>query len=206
MIVAISRELGAGGLSVGEAIAAETGASLLDERTLIAELAERGGFSAEYLRRVDEAPPSLASTFMHDIARATALVQAMDVRSTEHAVHDEIRGIVLDRASKGSVVLIGHGGAQLIGSHVARNDIFSLLLHASRSWRIGQVMERFSIGRPEAEQRVRQTDELRRRYAQHFFSIDIYDAHNYDLVLDTERVGLPAAISIALAALRATAG
>src|SRR5580700_11654992 len=130
MIVAISRELGAGGLSVGEAIAAETGATLLDERTLIAELASRGGFSAEYLRRIDAAPPSLASSFMHDIARATALVAAMDVRSTEHAVHDEIRGIVLERASHGSVVLIGHGGAQLLHTHVAPKDIFSLLLHA----------------------------------------------------------------------------
>jgi cytidylate kinase len=204
MIVAISRELGAGGLSLGEAIAAEIGASLLDERTLIAELSARGGFSAEYLRRVDEAPPSLASSFMHDIARATALVQAMDVRSTEHAVHDETRNIVLEHAKLGNVVLIGHGGAQLIAQHVPRRDVFSLLLHASRGWRIRQVMERFQLGRNEAEQRVRHTDELRRRYVQHFFSTDIYDAHNYDLVLDTERVGIPAAISIALAALRAT--
>jgi cytidylate kinase len=205
MIVAISRELGAGGLSVGEAIAAEIGASLLDERTLIAELAARGGFSAEYLRRVDEAPPSLASTFIQDIARATALVYAMDVRSTEHAVHDEIRSIVLERAAAGNVVLIGHGGAALLVPHVGRKEIFSLLLHASRSWRIGQVMERYAVGRSEAEQRVRQTDELRRRYVQHFFSTDIYDAHNYDLVLDTERTGMPAAIEIALATMRATA-
>ena len=205
MIVAISRELGAGGLSVGEAIAAEIGASLLDERTLIAELAARGGFSAEYLSRLDEAPPSLSSTFVQDIARATALVRAMDVRSTEQAVHDEIRGIVLERAKTGNVVLIGHGGASLLVPHLGRDEIFSLLLHASRSWRIGQVMERFEIGLTEAEQRVRQTDELRRRYVQHFFSTDIYDAHNYDLVLDTERTGMPAAIAIALAALRATA-
>jgi cytidylate kinase len=205
MIVAISRELGAGGLSVGEAIAAEIGASLLDERALIAELATRGGFSAEYLRRIDEVPPSLTSSFMHDIARATALVHAMDVRSTEHAVHDEIRSIVLERAKTGNVVLIGHGGAALLVPHVGRKDIFSLLLHASRSWRIGQVMERFAIGRAEAEQRVSHTDELRRRYVQHFFSTDIYDAHNYDLVLDTERIGMPAAIEISLATLSSTA-
>ena len=66
-------------------------------------------------------------------------------------------------------------------------------------------MKRFEIARTEAEQRVRQTDELRRRYVQHFFSTDIYDAHNYDLVLDTERTGMPAAIAIALETLRATA-
>lgn len=201
MIVAISRELGAGGLSVGEALAGELAAPLLDERSLIAELSARGGFSAEYLQRIDEQPPSLASTFLRDIARASALVQAMDVRSTEHAVHEEIRNIVLERARRGHVVLIGHGGARLLANHVPRAQIFSLLLHAQRHWRVRQVMQRFSIDAAEAEERVRRTDELRRRYMAHFFDADIYDAHHYDLVLDTERVGIPAAIEIAKAAL-----
>jgi cytidylate kinase len=198
-IVAISRELGAGGLSVGEAIAAEIGASLLDERTLIAELAARGGFSAEYLRRVDEAPPSLASTFVQDIARATALVYAMGSFDGARRPRRDSRDRARTRCER-HVVLIGHGGSSLLVPHVDRKDVFSLLLHASRSWRIGQVIERFAIGRSEAERRVRQTDELRRRYVQHFFSTDIYDAHNYDLVLDTERTGMPAAIAIAFAA------
>ncbi|MHB8153082.1 MAG: cytidylate kinase family protein, partial [Bacillati bacterium] len=60
MIIMISRQFGAGGLSVGEALAAAIGAELLDERTIIAELASRGGFSAEYLQRIDEKPPTLA--------------------------------------------------------------------------------------------------------------------------------------------------
>ncbi len=107
MIVAIQRELGAGGLSVGEALAAELGAELLDERTIIARLCERGGFSANFLERVDERPPTLAHSFMSDLAHATALVQAMEWRSTEHAILDEIRAVVLEAAGSGHVVMIG---------------------------------------------------------------------------------------------------
>lgn len=203
MIVTISRELGAGGLSVGEALAEDLGAALLDERTLIAELAARGGFSAEYLARIDERPPSLSSTFVQDIARAAALIQAMDVRTTEEAVHNEIRAIVLERAARGDVVLIGHGGAKLLTNAIPRSQIFALLLHARRAWRVQQVMQRFAIDREEAELRVRRTDDLRRRYVAHFFESDLYDAHNYDLVIDSERVGIEAAVAIARHAVRA---
>jgi cytidylate kinase len=204
MIVAVNRELGAGGLSVGEALAAEFGATLLDERTLIAKLAQRGGFSAEYLEHIDERPATIATSFMADIARATALVQAMEFRSSEHTVLDEVRAIVLEeRAHHGSVVLIGHGGAKLMAEHVARGELFSLLLHAGHAWRVQQVMHRFDLAREEAEERVHRTDELRARYLRNFFESDLYDARTYDLVIDTERVGIATAIDVAKAAVRA---
>ena len=203
MIVSIQRELGAGGLSVGEAVAAELGATLLDERTIIEKLAQRGGFSADYLQRIDERPPTFANSFMSDLARATALVQAMEWRSTEHAVLDEIRTLVLEAAERGHVVLIGHGGSMLLSGVLAREEIFSIFLHAGKAWRIEQVKRRFGWPHDEAAERVRRTDELRRKYLQHFFSADLYDARKYDLVLKTERIGIEAAIDITISTLRA---
>jgi cytidylate kinase len=202
MIVTIAREFGAGGLSVGERLAEAIGAQLLDERTIIDDLARRSGFSAEFLRSIDERPPSVTSTFMQDLARATALVQAMDWRSTEQTVLDEIRDLVLERASSGHVVVIGHGGPKLLAGRVPRHEIFSILLHARREWRIEQVMRRFGIGYPEAAERVRKTDELRKRYLQHFFNADLYDARAYELVIDTERIGIPAAQRMTVDAVR----
>ncbi len=203
MIIMISRQFGAGGLSVGEALAAAIGAELLDERTIIAELASRGGFSAEYLQRIDEKPPTLASTFLSDIAQAGVLVAATEWRSTEATVLDELRNLVMDHAAKGDVVVIGHGGSKLLAERVTRGHIFSMMLLAGRQWRIEQVMRRFSIDRTAAEERVRHTDDLRKRYLAHFFATDMYDARTYDLVLNTQRVGIDAAIRIAVEAVQA---
>lgn len=200
MIVTIARELGAGGLSVGEALAQRLDATLLDERTLIDRLATRGGFSAEYLSRVDERPPTFASSFVADLARATALVQAMEWRSTEHAVLDEIRAVVLEAATASPVVLIGHGGPKLLTGVIDRSQIFSILLHAGRDWRIEQIVQRFGCTRTEAADRISRTDELRKRYVAHFFATDLYDARTYDLVIDSERTGLETAKAIVLAA------
>ncbi len=202
MIVTIQRELGAGGLSVGEALAADLGATLLSERTIIDSLCARGGFSAAYLQRVDERPPSAASTFMADLARATAMVQAMEWRSTEHAVVDQIRSLVLEAAERGHVVVVGHGGSQLLAGAVDQHQIFSILLHAGREWRIAQVQKRWSLTHEEATERVRRTDDLRRKYVQHFFSTDLYDARAYDIVIDTERLGIETAIELSRTALR----
>lgn len=203
MIVTVQRELGAGGLSVGEALAADLSATLLSERIIIENLCERGGFTADYLAKIDERPPSAASTFMSDLARATALVQAMEWRSTEHAVVDEIRALVLDASQRGHVVVVGHGGRQLLQGAVDRAEVFSILLHAHREWRIEQVRKRWNLTGDDAAERVRRTDDLRRKYLQHFFAADLYDARAYDLVLDTERVGIETAIEIARTALHA---
>ena len=204
MIVTIQRELGAGGLSIGEALAGELGATLLDERRIIDELSARGGFSSEYLQKIDEAPPTFANSFMTDLARATALVQAMEWRSTEDSILGEILSLVLKHAAENDVVLIGHGGPKLLADAVKRSEIFAILLHARRDWRVEQVMRRFDVSKEQAAERVRRTDDLRKKYQQHFFSADIYDARSYDLVLDTERIGIAASIDIAKRALLAS--
>jgi cytidylate kinase len=203
MIVTIQRELGAGGLTIGEALAADLDAVLLSERLIIEALCARGGFSASYLEKIDECPPTAASSFMADLARATALVQAMEWRSTEHTVVDEVRTLVLEAAEKGNVVVVGHGGPQLLKGVIADDQVFSIMLHAHREFRVRQVQKRWDLSREEATERVRRTDELRRKYLQHFFSADLYDARAYDIVIDTERVGMDAAIEIARNAVRA---
>lgn len=203
MIVTIQRELGAGGLSLGEAIAADLGATLLSERTIIENLCDRGGFSLDYLEKIDERPPSAASTFMADLAHAGALVQAMEWRSTEDTVVDEIRELVLEAADKGHVVVVGHGGSKLLKGAIERSQIFSIFLHASVGWRVDQVARRGNISREAAADRVHRTDEVRRKYQHHFFAADLYDAHAYDLVLDIERIGFEPAADIARRAVHA---
>jgi len=203
MIVTIQRELGAGGLSIGEALAEELNATLLDEKSIIEGLASRGGFSTEYLQRVDERPPTFATSFMADLAHATALVQAMEWKSAENTVLDEIRSLVLETAQNGNVVVIGHGGRKLLSGHMLEDDLFSMLLHANKDWRIEQLMRRFSWTREESIERVQRTDELRKKYLRHFFSCELYDATTYDLVIDTERIGIENAIAISKIAVRA---
>ena len=206
MIVFISRELGAGGGTVGDAVAAALGAPLLTERNFINELAERFRFSSAYLERALERPPNLGESMISTLARATAMVPgASPLRMPDEQIIDAVRALVLDYAERGDVVVIGHGGVSLLGWRPLGTKVLSILLQAGREWRIEQLARRFEIGRDEARRRILRTDDARVRYQQHYFNSHMYDCALYDMILNTERLGLATAVELATAAARSLA-
>ena len=207
MIVSISRELGAGGGTIGEAIAASLGATLLDERAIIGRLAQRHGMSAEFLGATVERPPSLGESLIADLARASAMLPFnTEWRMPDDPIIERVRAIVYDCADDGHVVVIGHGGVSLLGWRPAGVRVLAILLQAGNDWRVGQLSRRCDIDREEARRRIARTDEARKRYLRHYFDIDMYDSRQYDLVLNTERLGLDLAIALATRAAHELAG
>jgi cytidylate kinase len=99
--------------------------------------------------------------------------------------------------------VIGHGGVSMLGWRPTNIPVLSILLQAGREWRIEQLSRRYSIGRDDAARRIKSTDEARVRYQQHYFNAHIYDCALYDLVLNTEVLGLENAVALAITAVRA---
>jgi cytidylate kinase len=198
VIVSIARELGAGGRTIGEAVASAIGAALLDERSVIAELSERHGLPADYVATRIERAPSAGERLIADLAAASAMLAVVPAwRSADELVVDAVRQIVLDRAADGHVVVIGHGGVSLLGWRPDGILVLPMLLRAGRAWRIDQLARRYAIDREEARRRVDRTDEARARFQRHYFDRDLYDCRQYDLVLNTESLGLERSTAIA---------
>lgn len=203
MIVSIARELGAGGGTVGEALATTLGATLLDERAIIERLSDRHGLSADYLTRTVERPPTLGESLIADLARASAMLPFnTEWRMPDDPIIDRVRQLVYDCAEDGHVVVIGHGGVSLLGWRPAGVRVLAILLHAGANWRIGQLARRFGVDYGEAKRRIARIDEARKRYQQHYFACDMYDSRQYDLILNTERLGLDLAVELATGAAR----
>lgn len=201
MIVSISRELGAGGGTVGEALAKALGATLLDERATLAELSERLRLSPDYLEKTVEQAPTLGQIVISNLARSAAMMEGPDVYQTrEEEIIETMRAIVLDHAAKGHVVVIGHGGIGMLGWRPQGHDVVAILLQAGPDWRVGQLARRFSIDLVEARRRIKRTDEARVQYQRHFFHSHMYDCKQYDLALNTEKLGLDVAVSLATTA------
>lgn len=207
MIVSISRELGAGGASIGNDLAGALGAALLDERTIIAELAQREGYSREHLAERIERPPSLGHTLMADLARAAAMLpMSGGVALPEETIIASVRGLVFEYAQQGHVVVIGHGGRSLFGWHPPEVRVLAILVHAGRAWRVARLTERLNIGAAEAERRIARVDEARQRFQKHFFDSNMYESRQYDLVLNSQTLGIELASALATQVARAFAG
>ena len=206
MIVSISRELGAGGLSVGEAIADALGAMLLDERAMLEQLASRVDLPRDYIAEHVERPPSAGARLIADLAAATAMVPVMQTwLQPEEQIVATVREIVVESAQGGHVVVLGHGGVSLLGWRPQGIPVLAILLRASRAWRVAQLIRRLGIDPAEAERRIARSDEARQRYQRHYFNTDLSDSRQYDLVLSTETLGLPRSIALAVETAKASA-
>ena len=204
MIVSIARELGAGGGTLGDALAKALGAALLDERWFIAQLTERYQFSSDYLERTLERPPKFGESLIATLARATAMVPgASTLQMPDEQIIDAVRALVLEQAQNGHVVIIGHGGVSMLGWRPTNIPVLSILLQAGREWRIEQLARRYGIAREDAMRRIKTTDEMRVRYQQHYFNANMYDCALYDLVLNTEVLGLESSVALATTAVLA---
>jgi len=204
MIVSISRELGAGGGTLGEALARALNATLLDERWFIAQLSARYEFSSDYLESRLEQPPKFGESLIATLARATAMVPgASTLQMPDEQIIDAVRALVLEQAGNGHTVVIGHGGVSMLGWRPTNIPVLSILLQAGKEWRIEQLARRYSIRRDEAARRIKTTDEARVRYQQHYFNAHVYDCALYDLVLNTEVLGLENSVALATRAVLA---
>jgi cytidylate kinase len=198
VIVSIARELGAGGRTVGEAVASAIGATLLDERSVITELSARAGFAPEFLAERLERPPSVGDRLIADLAASSAMLWFVaPAEQPDEIIIATVREIVMEHAGRGHVVVIGHGGRSMLGWRPAGVPVLAILLHASRAWRIEQLALRYAIDAQEARKRIERSDDARARYQQHYFNTDLYDSRQYDLVLSAESLGLPLTIEIA---------
>lgn len=196
MIVSISRELGAGGLTVGEAVAKTLHAQLLDERTIVSVLTERLGLSESYVAETVERQRGFGGLLI-DVAYASAMLgRQREYRPTDEQLLTAARALLAETAAHGDVVVIGHGGPVLLRTF-DRSDKLMILLYAGVEWRIAQVAQRFAIDHAEARRRIERVDTARARYFQQNFGINPYEARDYDLVLNTEALGLDNAISVA---------
>jgi CMP/dCMP kinase len=203
MIVSISRELGAGGGTLGEALSSALDAALLDERWFIAQLSTRYQFSSDYLQSRLERPPKFGESLMATLARATAMVPGTStLQMPDEQIIDAVRALVLEQAQNGHAVVIGHGGVSMLGWRPTNIPVLSILLQAGKDWRIEQLARRYNIARDDAAQRIRSTDDARARYQQHYFNAHVYDCALYDLVLNTEVLGLENSVALATTAVR----
>ena len=210
-VVTIGRQFGAGGTSVGEMLARELHADLLESR-IIDEVAHRLQLPKEEVEAEDEQPGSLLARLLVALGSASTepLVPpeaaawqppntdpAFDTRKavlqiTQHVIEEAARG--------GNVVIVGRGGAYILRDFPGALHVF---LRAAEAVRVKAIMARFNIAsEEEARKRLKRTDENWTAYIKQVYGHDRNLAAHYDLVLDTGRLGYEGSVATIIAALK----
>jgi hypothetical protein len=178
--VTISREHGALGCPIAEAVGEKLGWEVLD-KSLLDRISQRYRLSRPMLELVDET----SSNWIHDV-----LGTWFDPHVVPHEKYlSRLRQVVMAAAQRGRVVLVGRGAQFLLAGQRG----FAVRLIASEPFRVAQIAHDRGIGATEAYRVMKTVDRGRADFVLRYFHQDINDPHLYDLVIHVERCGPAAA-------------
>ncbi len=187
--IAFSREYGAGGSAIAQAVAAHLGWPIYD-RELVDKIAADSGVRKQLLEQLDEKQPNW-------------LAECLESFNVERPMSGvgfaiRLREILLALYFHGSSVIVGRGAAQVLPA----KQTLRVRLIASKLYRVQQATDRLGISCG-ADHEVTERDRQRNEFVKQYFHQDPTDVHGYDLVIDTSRFDTSECQEMILMALKA---
>ena len=187
-VITIGREHGSGGRYLGEELARVLGIKCYDSE-LIAETAAKSGFAEGFVQSHEEQRPQ---SFLYSLVTGSAGFMGDQPVSVQlfQAQSEVIRAA----ARAGSCIIIGR-----CGNYVLREEnvtVVNLFVHSPMFARVARVSERDNLEAAEAERKIKLTDKERQAYYNFFTGEHWGDAKDYDLTVDTSKLGIPGTVTL----------
>ncbi len=202
MIVTISRQFGAGGALVARMLADRLGWSLVDNE-LIDQVAIRAGMAPEEVAEHDERAPGFIERLTRALASSMPEFVAPESGTLPDLAEERLvkitERVVSEAAEQGKVILVGRAAPAVLASHPRT---LHLQIVAPLANRIARVVERQGIDMKQAEKLIHDADRNRARYHKQYYQRDWADPANYDLVINTARIGIEGTVDIVMDRLR----
>jgi cytidylate kinase len=129
------------------------------------------------------------------IARATAAPNAL--RADPADLRAMIQATIHAVAGAGQAVIVAHAASMALAG---AEGVLRVLVTASAPTRIRRLAERERLVPEEAERRIAASDRERREYFERFYKLPEELATHYDVVLNTDVLSPPQAVTVVLAA------
>lgn len=186
MIVAIGRELGAGGAEVGERVARRLGVELLDQQ-IVNLVAARLGAPASYVEARDEHVEGFVDRLFRVITSAYPEASAAEGLPdwSEERMVELTATIIKEHAATHSLVVIGRGAPILLRD---RPDALRVFITAPFELRVRRLAARTASSADDAAREIKKSDQHRLAYMQQHYRADWRDPHLYDIIINTENI------------------
>lgn len=187
-VITINRELGSGGRTVGEKLAAKLGVRFYD-KALIKALEEKYNLTVEEIENLKGRNHSWWAEFARGFILAEksktmyyneiSALDEPDVLTTDEMYETE-KKILSEIAEEESCIITGRLGFAVFANHP---NHMSILIQAPMEQRIQRVMKKQMLSREAAEDVIKKVDKMRERYVNKYAKTSRYDTRNYDLVI-----------------------
>ena len=189
-IVTVSRQYGSGGSEVAVRVSRALGWTLYDN-AVVEEVAQRLRMTPAEVSAREERVPSLAermaSAMALGVPEMMPMVGDFAAPPSEERMVMMTRRVIEDAVRAGPVVLVGRGAQCMLAS---RADALHVFCYAPFEELTRYAVEVMGVPFSEAAKKVTDMNHQRDEYVKHHFKREWRDLANYDLCLNTARLGL----------------
>ena len=183
-IITISREFGSGGRTIGRKVAEKLGIPFYDKE-LVDQIALESGFAPKFIEEHGEHAPT-KSLFSYAFA-PQGIPGVMNGLSTADFLWNIQCSVILQLADKGPCVIVGRNADYILKD---RPDALHVYTHADIAYRADRIVKKYGESDKSPEARLNEKDKRRRVNYQHYTGRTWGMSQNYDLCLDTGKLGI----------------
>lgn len=188
-IITISREYGAGGHSIGVAVAEKLGIPFYD-RDIVRATAKESGFEMELIEKEEEDVSKTTSIF-----KSICAVSSAYYKDSQEAIHEVQKAIIINLAKQGPCVILGRCADVILKE--AGIESLNVFIHADDVHRAVRVSEMTgSKNATELQKLIAKKDNSRHNYYSRFTGKKWGDSHNYNMTLDSGMLGYDLCVDI----------
>lgn len=192
-VVSIGREFGSGGKYIGQELARRLNVKCYDNE-LLAKVSENYNIDLAMLEKVDE---KQKSSFWYSFATNYVFSKNDEVSpiSAEDNLFLKQAKVIEDLYNSGeSSIIVGRCSDYILKDN---QNVIKLFIYSSdMNFKIDRKIKYEGLNKATAEKKIKQTDKQRAEYYKHFTSQTWGDRDNYDLCMDTSKLGVEETIDI----------
>lgn len=192
--VVIEREYGSGGTEIGQLLSEKTGMPCYGIE-ILKGVSEKLQIPVSDIEQYEE---NTTNSFLYSIyALGRMNDQSANLLSGENRIFIEEQRLIKEYALQGSAIFVGRCAA----SALEDKDVLAVYIHANRESRKHRAITEYGIPEKLADSVVSKYDKKRKNYYSVNTGKKWNDWNNYDIVLDSGRLGVEGCASIIRAAL-----
>ena len=195
-VITIARQYGSGGRTVGQMLAKRLGVPFYGKE-IIQMASDESGIDVKLFGQVEEGAKVKASLFNKTGLYKGALI-APDQKGfiSDENIFNYQAKVVNDLAEKEPYVIVGRCVNYVFRD---RPNTLRVFIHAPWEFRVEKSREKISGGDEEIEKFLRKDDKRKQDYYRKFAGGDWSDATNYDLCLNSGKLGFEKCVDAILA-------
>lgn len=185
-VITIAREYGSGGRTIGEMLANDLNIHYYDKE-LMKLASEDSGINEALFAKADE---KVKATSLFRIAKSAYSGELIPPESDDFVSNDNLFNyqakIIRKLAEEESCVIIGRCSDYVLKDY---DNVLSVFIHAPLDFCLEQAAKKHSMSEKELEKFVERTNKRRAEYYKYYTGRNWTDAKNYDLCLDSSKLG-----------------